>query len=387
MKKKIAILGSTGSIGCNMLKIIEKDLDNYEIILLTANNNYIKLLNQAKKFKVKNLIIKNKKGFNYLIKKTKKLNIKIYQNHNQFNKIFKRKADYVMCSIMGLDGLNPTIKIIKHTKKIAIANKESIICGWNLIQKELKKFKTKFIPVDSEHYSIFALLKNYDNKDIENVYITASGGPFLNYPKSKFRLIKPIKALNHPNWKMGKKITIYTATLMNKVFEVIEAKNIFNIPYKKISILTHPNSYIHAIVKFKSGIIKILAHEPNMKIPILDSLNQNPNYQTTSKNLNFKTLNDLKLNRVDLIKFPLIKILNKMPLKNSLYETILITVNDFLVYKFLQNKITFNKLMKLILLISNSKEFIKYKKITPKRVEDIYKLRDYVSLKLSRMSI
>ena len=124
-----------------------------------------------------------------------------------------------------------------------------------------------------------------------------------------------------------------------------------------------------------------------MKIPILDSLNLNPNYQTTSKNLNFKTLNDLKLNRVDLIKFPLIKILNKMPLKNSLYETILITVNDYLVYKFLQNKISFNKLMKLILLISNSKEFIKYKKITPKKIEDIYKLRDYVSLKLSRISI
>ena len=387
MKKKIAILGSTGSIGCNMLKIIEKDLDNYEIILLTANNNYIKLLNQAKKFKVKNLIINNKKGFNYLIKKTKKLNIKIYQNHNQFNKIFKRKADYVMCSIMGLDGLNPTIKIIKHTKKIAIANKETLICAWNLINKELHKYKTKFIPVDSEHYSISVLLKNYDSQNIENIYITASGGPFLNYPKSKFRFIKPINALNHPNWKMGKKITIDSSTLMNKVFEVIEAKNIFNIPYKKISILTHPNSYIHAIVKFKSGIIKILAHEPNMKIPILDSLNQNPNYQTTSKNLNFKTLNDLKLNRVNLIKFPLIKILNKMPLKNSLYETILITVNDFLVYKFLQNKISFNKLMKLILLISNSKEFIKYKKITPKRVEDIYKLRDYVSLKLSRMSI
>ena len=387
MKSKIAILGSTGSIGSNLLKIIAKDKTKYEIVLLTANSNYIKLLNQAKKHSVKNLIINNEKGFNYLKKKTKKLNINIYSDFNQFNKIFKKKVDYVMSSIMGLDGLNPTIKIIKHTKKIAIANKESLICAWSLINKELAKNKTEFIPVDSEHYSISLLLENYKKQDVEKIYITASGGPFLNYPKSKFRFIKPINALNHPNWKMGKKITIDSATLMNKVFEVIEAKNIFNIPYNKISILTHPNSYVHAIVKFQSGITKILVHEPDMKIPILNSLQLTYNYKTTIRNLNLEILNDLKLNTVDFRKFPLVKILNKMPLKNSLYETILITVNDFFVYKFLQNKISFNKLMKYILILSNSKEFIKYKKITPKKIEDIYKLRDYVSLKLSRISI
>ena len=384
MRKKIAILGSTGSIGQTLLKILEKDKKNFEIVLLTANKNYKKLFQQAEKFKVKNLIINENKIYNRL---RNKKNFKIYNSFKDINLIFKKKIDYVMCSIVGLDGLYPTIKLIKHTKKIAIANKESIICGWNLIQKELKKNKTEFIPVDSEHYSIFALLENYKNKDIENVYITASGGPFLNYPKSKFRLIKPKNALKHPNWKMGKKITIDSATLMNKVFEVIEAKNIFGIPYHKISILTHPKSYLHAIVKFKNGIAKILVHEPDMKIPILNSLNQNLNNKIFFKNLNFEILNDLKLQKVNLTKFPLVRLLDKMPLENSLYETVLITINDFFVNKFLQNKISFNKMMKLIFKLSNSKDFVKYKKILPKKIEDIYKLRDYVSLKLTRISI
>ena len=147
-----------------------------------------------------------------------------------------------------------------------IVNKESIICGWNLIKKELNKNKTKFIPVDSEHFSIFKIIKNVKNDQINKIIITASGGPFLK--KKIHRQITIKDALKHPNWKMGKKISIDSATLMNKVFEVIEAKKIFNISYKKISILIHPSSYIHAIVKFKNGITKILIHDPDMKILI-----------------------------------------------------------------------------------------------------------------------
>ena len=387
MKKKIAILGSTGSIGDNLLKIIKNDKKNFEIILLTANKNYKKIFKQAKEFKVKNLIINNKKSYQLLKKKSKNLNINIYNNYFEFKKIFKKKIDYVMSSIIGLDGLYPTLNIIKHTKKIAIANKESLICAWNLIRKELIKNKTTFIPVDSEHYSIFNLIKNYEISDVEKIYITASGGPFLNYSKEKFKSITPKKALNHPNWKMGKKITIDSATLMNKLFEVIEAKNIFNITYNKISILTHPSSYIHSIVKFKNGITKILIHDPDMKIPIINSIYQNKLKAVKTKNLDMKLLNNLDLKEVDLNKFPSIKLLKKMPKYNSLYETVLITINDFLVYKFLENKITFSKLLKLINKISCLKEFSKYKKIKPRSIEDIYKLRDYVSLKLSKLGI
>ena len=387
MKKKIAILGSTGSIGKTLLNIVEKDKKNFEIKLLTANQNYKLLLHQAKKFKVKNIIITDLKNYLKIKKLNKDKNINIYKDFKDLNKILSKKIDYSMSSIMGLDGLLPTIKIVKFTKNIAIVNKESLICGWDLIKKEIKKYKTNFVPIDSEHFSIYTLIKNYKISDIERIYITASGGPFINLPKKNFKSIKLKQALKHPNWKMGKKITIDSATLMNKMFEVIEARNIFNIPYTKISILTHPSSYLHSIVKFKNGITKILIHEPDMKIPIINSIYQKNLKKIKTKNLNIEVLNNLNLKQVNLSKFPLIKLLKKMPPKNSLYETILITINDFFVYKFLQNKISFNRMMKLILKLSNSKDFVKYKKIHPKKIEDIYKLRDYVSLKLTRISI
>ena len=236
MKKKIAILGSTGSIGETTLKIIKKDKKNFEVNLLTTNKNINKIFKQLKEFKVKNIIISDINSYNKAKIKFKKSRVNIYNNFDQLNKIIRVKNDIIMSSITGLNGLSPTLKSIKYTKKILIANKESIICGWNLIEKELKKYKTKFIPVDSEHFSIWSLLQNYNSTNIEKIFITASGGPFLKLPKKQFSNISVKKALNHPNWRMGKKITIDSATLMNKVFEVIEAKNIFNLDYDKISI-------------------------------------------------------------------------------------------------------------------------------------------------------
>ena len=185
---------------------------------------------------------------------------------------------------------------------------------------------------------------------------------------------------------MGKKITIDSSTLMNKVFEVIEARNIFNIDYKKILILTHPKSYVHAIVKFNNGLSKILLHEPDMKIPIYNSLNLT-NKKIRTFPLRFDTLNKLNFNEVDNKKFPLVNIINKLPKKISLFETVLITVNDYFVNKFLEKKISYKKLIFIIIKILNMKEFQKYKKIKPKNIEDIYRLRDYVSFKMDSLSI
>ena len=385
MKKKIAILGSTGSIGRSLINIIKNDKKNFEVILLTANKNYNELYKQSKLLNVKNLIITDLKGYNLLKKKNKKL--KVYNNYLSLDKILKKKVDYTMSSITGLDGLEPTLNIIKKTKTIAIANKESIICAWNLIKKRLDRYKTKFIPVDSEHFSIWSLINNNHREIIDKIYITASGGPFINLPNNKFNKIKLSDALKHPSWRMGKKITIDSATLMNKVFEVIEAKNIFYLPYKKISILTHPKSYIHAIVKFKNGLSKLLVHDPDMKIPIHNSLYNLEKKNYKSKSLDLNILNNLNLKKVNLVKFPLVKILNNLPKNSSLYETVLITVNDYLVLKFLKKKIGYKKLTNLIIKISNLKEFQKYKKIKPKKVQDIYRLRDYVSLKMDSFSI
>ena len=387
MKKKIAILGSTSSIGKSLLEIIQKDRKKFKIELLTANTNYKDLIIQANKFNVKNIIITDEDSFKKtkIICKNKKINI--FRNFESLKKILPKKIDYVMSAISGIGGLLPTYKIINRTKLIAIANKEAIICGWPLIKKELKKHKTNFIPVDSEHFSIFSLLDNKDKNDIEKIYITASGGPFRNLPKKKFKKIKLKDALKHPNWRMGKKITIDSATLMNKVFEVIEAKNIFNSSYDKISILIHPKSYVHAIIKFKNGLIKFLIHEPDMKIPIYNSIYYKKNKSIKTKPIDFKILNNLELKKVETTKFPLVKLLNKIPNRSSLFETILITINDYLVYKFLEKKINFQELNKLIYKISNYKEFQKFKKIHPKNLQEIYNLRDYVRLKIESLGI
>ena len=387
MKKKIAILGSTGSIGKTLIDIIDKNKKNFDIILLTANKNYKTLLKQAKKFSVKNIIITDKKKYELVKKNHKYKNINIYNNFDYLNKIIRKKNDLIMSSITGLSGLLPTLKSIKYTKKILIANKESIICGWNLINKELKKYKTKFIPVDSEHFSIWSLLQDYNSTNIDKIFITASGGPFLKLPKKKFSNISIKNALNHPNWKMGKKITIDSATLMNKVFEVIEAKNIFNLDYNKISILTHPKSYLHAITKFKNGLTKLLLHDPDMKIPIYNSIYSTDFKSIKTHSLNLKILNNLELKEVDIKRFPLVKLLDRLPKHTSLFETVLITINDYLVFKFLKKKINFQKLVRLIDKISNFREFQKFKKIKPKNIDDIYYLRDYVSLKLDSLGI
>ena len=226
-KKRIAILGSTGSIGKTVLKIIGKDIKSFQILLLTANKNYKELIKQTEKFSVKNVIIVDEESYLKFRKYNKNPNLNIYNDFKNLNKIFKKKLDYTMSSIVGIDGLMPTIKIIKYTRNIAIANKESIICGWNLIQNQIRKFNTRLIPVDSEHFSIWYSLKNKDKKNISKVFLTASGGPLLNFTKKKIKKIKIKEVLNHPNWKMGNKISIDSSTMMNKVFEIIEAKKYF----------------------------------------------------------------------------------------------------------------------------------------------------------------
>ena len=388
MIKKVAILGSTGSIGKTLINILKKDKKKYNILLLTANKNINVLLKQIKLFKVKNIIVSDLDKFNKIriILKNKKINI--YNNFNSINRILKnKKIDYTMSSISGIEGLGPTIKIIPHTKEIAIANKESIICAWHLIQKELIMNRTKFVPIDSEHFSIYSLLSSSKSENLEKVFITASGGPFRNYPLKKFASIKLESALKHPNWKMGRKITIDSSTLMNKVFEIIEAKKIFNLDYKKLEILIHPKSYVHAMVKFKNGLTKILIHDTNMTIPIFNSLYPNHEKKIFSKKIDFNILNNLSFEKVDQNKFPVVKILEILPKKNSLFETVIVATNDTLVKMFIEKKIKFLDISKILLKIIKNKEFAKYKRIKPKNVNDIIKLSEYVSLKISSLSI
>ena len=387
MKKKIAILGSTGSIGKSTLEVVRKDIENFEVTLLMVNKNIIELIKQVKEFNVKNIVVNNKNRFIKISKILINQKINIFNNINDFLKFNKKKIDYTMSAISGLDGLNPTLTAIVFSKKIAIANKESLICGWKLIEKKLKKQKTIFIPVDSEHFSIFSLVENYSSSDIDQVIITASGGPFLNSSIKNFTNIKPSDAIKHPNWSMGKKISIDSATLMNKVFEVIEAQKIFNIDIKKFKVLIHPQSYVHAIVKFKNGIIKILIHETDMKIPIFNSIYGHKGHYQNLKKIDLNILNNLNFQKINLMKFPVVKILNKIQNKNTLFETILVSANDELVDLFLKNKIKFLDIHKNLFKIINLKDLQKYRHIEPKTHSEISDLDEYVRLKTRSLSV
>ena len=387
--KKIAIFGSTGSIGSSLLKIIKNDKKNFKIELLTANKNYKKLIKQAKFFNVKNIILTDYNSFLIATKLLKNTKVKVFKNFDSLNKIFdiNKKLDYSMCAISGFQGLKPTIQIIRFTKTIAIANKESIICGWNLIKKDLKKYKTFFIPIDSEHFSIWSLLDNNKKDNFEKIYITASGGPFRNLSLKKFKNISIKDALKHPNWSMGKKITIDSATMMNKVFEIIEAKKIFDLDYKQLEILTHPKSYLHAIVKFNNGLSKLLVHDTNMTIPIFNSIYFNTDKKLKSKNIDIDALNNLNLKKIDNIRFPVVKILNNLDKEDSLFETIIVTANDKLVELFLNNKIKFTDISNMLLKICDIAEFKKFKSIKPRNIKEIHNLSNYVSLKIDTMSV
>ena len=277
MKKKIAILGSTGSIGKSTLSVVSNNINDFEIILLSTNRNIKEISKQCKKFKPRFVIINNVDSYKKFLRLNNH-NIKVFNSYKDISNL-KKKIDYTISAISGFDGLEPTLQIIPYSKTIAIANKESLICGWNLIKKKIDKYKTNFIPIDSEHFSIWSLLKGTSSK-IEKIYITASGGPFFKKKIKHMKNIKPHQAIKHPKWNMGKKISIDSATLINKVFELIEAKNIFNIDLRNLKILIHPDSYVHAIVKFQNGITKLLIHDTDMKVPIFNSIYQNEKKKT-----------------------------------------------------------------------------------------------------------
>ena len=386
--KKIGILGSTGSIGENTVKIIQNNKKDFNVIFLSTNTNIKKLLKQTSILKPKSVIIFDKRSY---LKYKKKFSIKKIKVFNSFKELkkksLKRKLDYIMCSITGLAGLDSTINCIDSTKNIAIANKESIICAWDLIKKKLNKYKTKFIPVDSEHFSIWSLLKSESVSNVEEIIITASGGPFLNLKLKKLKNVKSKDAVKHPNWKMGNKISVDSATLMNKVFEVIEAQRIFNIDMNKFSILIHPNSYIHSIIKFYNGQIKILAHDPDMKIPIFNSIYQNNSRKIITKKINFNILNNINLSKVDTNKFQSLKILKRLKNKNTLFETVLVSANDELVDLYIKNKIKFLDIHQKLTNIINNKKYSSLISKKPKNISDIITLSEDVRLKTRNLCV
>ena len=387
MKKKIVILGSTGSIGQSTLDVIKKNKKNFEVTLLSANNNYKKLIQQAKEFKAKKVLIKNKKFYEHVKAGLKNYSTRIYVGDIFLKDIISKKIDYTMSAIVGIAGLQPTLDAIKISKTVAIANKESIICGWSLISKLKKKYKTKIIPVDSEHFSIMELTKDSVDSEIEEIIITASGGPFLNTPKYKLNHVKPNQAINHPNWKMGKKISVDSANLMNKVFEVIEACKIFEFNKRKYRIMIHPQSYVHSIIRFKNGLIKMILYNTDMKIPISNILFGRKNHVSNVRNLNVNVLSKLNFQSVNIKKFPSIKLINKCLTLGLSVPTIVNASNEVLVSLFLSGKLDFLEIVKKINQILRDKEFKKYARRKPESLKDILIADNWARLKIMAMCV
>ena len=375
--KSIAILGSTGSIGQTALEIIKKT-NKFKVVLIVANSNYLKILSQIRNFKPKIVIINDTKVFLKIKKINKWKKIIILNNINNIEKYIK-KIDITISAIPGIAGLEPTLTFIKLSKQILLANKESIVCGWKLIKKKAIKYNTKLTPIDSEHFSISELTKKYSNKDIEKIYITASGGPFLKLNKNKFKKIKPKDAIKHPKWKMGKKISVDSATLMNKVLELIEAIKLFPFNKNKYEIIIHPQSLIHAVVKFVNGTTYFLYHLPSMKIPIANALFDNKlNYTKYFKEKNKKHFyeHDLEFFPADVKKFSTLALIPKINCDNSA-PIIINAANEIFVDEFLKNNILFDDIFTYLKLVLQDRNYIKTSNMSSNSIKSIYRIDNW----------
>ena len=372
MKKLISVLGSTGSIGLNSLEIISKKKKYFKPFIFSANKNYKLICNQIIKFKPLYFLINDQKIYKKISKKFKNNKVKIISDYKSIN--FKSKKSITISAIPGIAGLNPILELIRYSEKILIANKEAIICGWNLIKKKAEKNKTKLIPVDSEHFSILKLLENQKFELIEKIYLTASGGPFLNLTPNQLKKSTLKDALKHPKWKMGKKISIDSATLMNKIFEVLEAHKLFNIPYSKLDILIHPNSLVHAIIKLKNGLTKLLYHETSMKIPLANAIfDGNLKIDDFIKIKKNKTFHNLYFNKINKNIFPSIDLKDKM-IQYPSTGIIVNASNEVLVDQFLRKKIHFTDITKIIMANLKDANYRKYAIRKPKNINQIYQI-------------
>ena len=382
MKKKIAILGSTGSIGQTSLSIFEKNIKKFKIYLLSAHSNYSLINKQIIKFKPNYFIVTDPLVFKKIKNKYKKNKTKILNNFSDLP-LMKMKFDITVSAIVGIAGLDPTIKFIIRSKKLLLANKETAICGWHIIKQLSKKNKSIVVPIDSEHFSINQLTKNYKDKDIKNIYITASGGPFLRRSLSSLKNIKPKDAIKHPNWKMGKKISVDSSNLMNKVLEVVEAWKIFPFNKDKYKIIIHSQSLVHAIVVLKNGQSKFLYHETDMSIPIANAIYDN-NFDIEFLNLKKNSFNkkkqSLTFEKVDKKKFPIVTLLSKKMCENS-GSIILNASNEVLVDSFIKNKISYKSIYLYLKAVFSDKDFKKYAIKKSPSINEIYKIDEWARRK------
>ncbi len=350
MKKKIAILGSTGSIGTQTLDVISEHNDNFEVLILTANNNADLLIRQALKFKPDSVVIANEEKYQYVKDALKDEDIKVFAGQDAIAQIVETAdIDLVVAAMVGYSGLRPVINAIKAGKNIALANKETLVVAGELIKNLIQDHKVAILPVDSEHSAIFQCLVGEFHNPVDKIMLTASGGPFRLLSKDDLYSVTAAQALKHPNWDMGAKITIDSATLMNKGFEMIEAKWLFDLNIDQIDVVVHPQSIIHSMVQFKDGAVKAQLGMPDMKVPIAYALSYP--YRMAS-NINPKMqLGDyanLTFEKPDMERFPNLALSFEAIGRGGNAPCILNAANEVVVDAFLKDKCSFYQMSDII---------------------------------------
>ena len=375
-KQKIAIIGSTGSVGVESLDVIFKFKKKFKIELLAFNKNYSLGLRQIKKFQPKFVYVEDFKIFNLIKKKIKK-NILVFNEITFLERAINLKFDKTILAVPGAEGLKYAFLFLKKSKKLLIANKESIICGGKFLLSKAKSHKCSILSIDSEHYCIAQSLEKNELNNIDSVYLTASGGPFLGKKRNFFYKSNTKMATSHPNWKMGKKISTDSATMVNKIFELIEAHILYNIPCDKLKIKIHKESLAHCAIVLKNGIVRIVMHDTSMKIPIRNSLFDNQYFAHQNNFFNRKNNFQLNFDESSLSEFEIVKFGYKI-LKDGHCSWILFNVfNDFFVEKFLKKEIFFYQIVKNLIKIFDEKLVKQYSKNKIKSISNILQTIDY----------
>ena len=342
MQERLAIMGSTGSIGSQTLDIVSRFPDKFSVDILTASNNVELLTTQALQFNPDIVVIRNTEHFPRLKENLSETNIKVYAGTEAIEQVVSSSTvDVVVASIVGYSGLRPAISAIKAGKKIALANKETLVVAGEIISRLVKESGSQIIPVDSEHSAIFQCLTGESGNPVEKITLTASGGPFLNWTEEMLRNVRPDEALKHPNWDMGCKVTIDSASLMNKGLEVIEAKWLFDLMPEQISVIVHPQSVIHSFVHFADGSVKAQLGVPDMRLPILYALTCPDRMNTDLPRLDFKDYQTLTFEEPDLERFKNLSLAFDALKEGGNMCCILNAANEIAVEAFLSGKIGF----------------------------------------------
>lgn len=366
---RVSILGSTGTIGCNTLDIIATHPERFSVCALTAQDNVEKLAQQARQTRARFAAINNPDHYLTLKSLLSDTETEVAAGEEAIIAAAEMECDSVMSAIVGVAGLKPTLAAIRKGRRIALANKECLVCAGELMNAEVKKHGAVIIPVDSEHSGIFQLIGHKDSAEISHVTITASGGPFREYTLAQLKEVTPAQAIKHPNWRMGAKISVDSATLMNKGLELIEAHYLFGIAGHKLSALIHPQSIVHALVSMVDGSVLAQLSNPDMRVPIAYALGYPERIATPAKTLNLAELQTLSFSEPDEMRFPALKLARQALMQGGSAPTVLNAANEIAVARFLKGEIAF---LDISVIVEKSLETIG--QTMPSSIADIYTL-------------